>query len=410
MRVADVVVVGGGVVGLAIATAVRKRWTDARVTLLEKERDVGLHASTRNSGVLHAGFYYAADSLKARLTRQGRDRLAAFCDEHGIPVRRCGKLVVARNQDETATLEELARRGATNGVPVELVTEDDARRIEPRARTHGQALFSPTTASVEPAAVVAALAREAERTGVEVRTGVRVIGVRDPGGTGARQSPAGWTLRTTVGDVPAGYVINAAGLYADRIAHAFGFGRCYRILPFRGVYLHADGSVALSTHVYPVPDLRNPFLGVHFTVTAGGHTKIGPTAMPALWREHYGGVGRFNAREMVEVVSREALLLARNDFGFRALAAEEVPKYFRAQLVRRAAELVPGIHPGQFREWGRPGIRAQLLDTRTRRLEMDFVFHGDARSFHVLNAVSPAFTCCLSFADFALERAAALMG
>jgi (S)-2-hydroxyglutarate dehydrogenase len=409
MRAADVVVVGGGVVGLAIAAAVRRRWTDARVTLLEKEHDVGLHASTRNSGVLHAGFYYAADSLKARLTRQGRDRLAAFCDEHGIPVRRCGKLVVTRNHGELATLEELARRGAANGVPVELVSEDDARRIEPRARTHRQALFSPTTASVEPAAVVAALAREAVNARVRMRTGVRLIGVRSAGAPGAGRSPSGVTLRTSAGDLPAGFVINAAGLYADRIAHAFGFGRRYRILPFRGVYLYADDSVALATHVYPVPDLRNPFLGVHFTVTAGGRTKIGPTAMPALWREHYGGVARFSAREMAEVVALEVGLIARNDFGFRALAAEELPKYFRARLVRRAAELVPGIRPGQFREWGRPGIRAQLLDTETRRLEMDFRFEGDERSFHVLNAVSPAFTCCLSFAEFALDRAAELM-
>lgn len=396
-RSADIVVVGGGVIGLAIALEARRRYPDCGITVLEKEPSPGLHASGRNSGVLHAGFYYSAESLKAQLTRHGRDRLEAFCDEHSIPVRRCGKLVVARDETELSTLSELVRRGAANGVPLEEIDAEAAARIEPLARTHERALFSPTTASVDPRAVVHALGGAARRAGVRIRTGVRFVGrLRDGVGGG---------IRTSDGDIAAGFVINAAGVYADRMARAFGFAEHYRILPFKGVYLYATGRVSLRTHVYPVPDLRNPFLGVHFTVTSAGRTKIGPTAIPALWREHYSGLQNFSVREMVQIAGLEASLLVRNDFGFRELAARELPKYLRRNLVRRAAELVPGIRAADFTRWGEPGIRAQLVDLRKRRLEMDFVFEGDARSFHVLNAVSPAFTCCLAFAELALDRA-----
>jgi (S)-2-hydroxyglutarate dehydrogenase len=430
VEAADFVVVGGGVVGLALALEARRRHPDCSVLLLEKEPRPGLHASGRNSGVLHAGFYYAADSLKARLTRVGRERLEAFCDDRGVPVHRCGKLVVARTEAELPALDELTHRGAVNGVRLEVVDEDDARRIEPRARTVGRALWSPDTAAVDPAQVVAALAAAAAEAGVRVRTGVRVLGRADGAkrdaasagtavtagdagdagvagvaGTAAAAGGAATVLRTSAGPIAAGYVINAAGLYADRIAHDFGFGLRYRILPFKGVYLYArPDAPRLRTHVYPVPRLENPWLGVHFTVTAAGRTKIGPTAIPAFWREHYGGLSGFRAGELADILRREAGLFLRNDFGFRAIAAEELPKYFRRNLVRRASSLVPDIHAGDYREWGTPGIRAQLLDVEERRLEMDFRMEGDDRSFHVLNAVSPAFTCCLTFAELAFDE------
>jgi (S)-2-hydroxyglutarate dehydrogenase len=406
---ADYVVIGGGVVGLALALEARRRHPDCSVLLLEKEPAPGLHASSRNSGVLHAGFYYATDTLKARLTRTGRERLEAFCDERGIPVRRCGKLVVARSEAELPALDELARRGAAAGVRLDVISDDDARRMEPRVRTAGRALWSPDSASVDPRQVVAGLAAAAREAGVAVRTGVRVLPGRRPGQPGGagpppRRAGGATILATSAGEVAAGFVINAAGLYADRIAHAFGFGLNYRILPFKGVYLMAsDDAPPLRTHVYPVPDLGNPWLGVHFTVTAAGRVKIGPTAMPALWRENYAGLSGFSAGELADILRREAGLFLRNDFGFRTIAAQELPKYFRRALVRRAADLVDGVLPAHFRQWGEPGIRAQLLDIRERRLVMDFVLEGDDRSLHVLNAVSPAFTCCLAFAGMALD-------
>lgn len=391
----DFLVIGGGIVGLTIALEARRRFDGATVTLIEKEPACGLHASGRNSGVLHAGFYYSADSLKARLTREGNRAMTIYCRERKLPINGCGKLVVARNAAELAGLDELARRGMHNGVPLEMLSADDARKIEPRVKTCERALFSPTTSSVDPKAVVDSLAADFTRQGGRLLLG-----------TAYRRSTADGVL-TTQGPLAAGYVINAAGLYADRVARDYGYSRDYRILPFKGVYLYADESrPPLNTHVYPVPDLGYPFLGTHFTVTVDGHTKIGPTAMPAFWREQYGWLGRLRAGEMADILAREGAFFLRNDFGFRTLAWKELRKYSRRHLVRLAGELVSGVVPEQYRRWGEPGIRAQLVNARTRTLEMDFKVEGDGRSFHVLNAVSPAFTCALSFSKYVVDRMA----
>ncbi len=395
----DFLVIGGGIIGVTIGLELRRRFPDARVLLIEKEPACGLHASGRNSGVLHAGFYYTADSLKARFTRDGNRELTAYCRERRLPINACGKLVVARNAAEHAGLDELLRRSGANGVTLESISADDARKIEPRVKTHERALFSPTTSSVDPSAVMASLVRDLQQARVEVRTGV------------AQLSCTNGTVHTSAGPVHPGYVINAAGLYADRVALDFGFSRAYRILPFKGVYLYGDDGVEhLRTNVYPVPDLANPFLGVHFTVTVDRHVKIGPSAMPALWREQYRGLDKFRAGECVDIVRREAGLFLRNDFGFRGLALRELKKYSRRHLVALASELVSDVRPERYRQWGQPGIRAQLVNIRERKLEMDFRFEGDERSFHVLNAVSPAFTCALPFSRYAVDEIRRLIG
>jgi (S)-2-hydroxyglutarate dehydrogenase len=200
-------------------------------------------------------------------------------------------------------------------------------------------------------------------------------------------------------------VVNAAGLYADQIARQFGFSERYRIVPFKGLYLYSDEPAgALRTNVYPVPDLRNPFPGVHVTVTSEGKTKIGPTAIPALWREQYGGASGFSLAEFLEIGWRGLSLLANAGFEFRRLAMEEVKKYSRRRMVGLAGQLVEGVRLEDYSKWGKPGIRAQLLDIRNRRLEMDFVLEGDDRSMHVLNAVSPAFTCAFPFSRYVCDR------
>ena len=399
LRPADFLVVGGGIIGITLGLELKRRHPDARVTLLEKEPACGTHASGRNSGVLHAGFYYSADSLKARFTRDGNQRLSEYCAARNIPVRRCGKLVVARNAAELAGLDELQRRGRVNGVRLESVTADEARRIEPLAKTYERALFSPTTATVDPAQVMAALTDDLRAAGVTLLTGTAYRG----------RSGRGVGVVTSAGPIAAGYVVNAAGLYADRIAHDYGFARRYRILPFKGVYLQGGpGAPALHTHLYPVPDLRNPFLGVHLTVVADGHVKIGPTAIPAFWREHYDGLRNFRLAECAEILALEAALFLRDDFGFRRLALAELRKYDPRHLVTLAGELADGIRPEHFRSWGPAGIRAQLYDGERRALDMDFRFEGDDRSFHVLNAVSPAFTCALPFSAYLADEIARL--
>jgi L-2-hydroxyglutarate oxidase LhgO len=393
METCDFLIIGGGIIGLSIARELRRRQPTARIVLLEKESFCGAHSSGRNSGVLHAGFYYTPDSLKAKFTRLGNERLTAYCETKRIALNRCGKLVVAKDAADLPSLAELLRRGRANGIDLEELSAADARKIEPRVRTHERALFSPRTSTVNPLLVVEAMQADAEHEGVEIRLGA------------AYHARDGRGVRTSRGSIEAGYVVNAAGLYADRIALDYGFSTKYRILPFKGLYLYSDEPAgAFRTNIYPVPDLRNPFLGVHFTITADGKAKIGPTAIPAFWRENYVGLANFKIGEVLDVAARGFGLLANAQFDYRRLAVEEIAKHSRTKMVSLASVLAEGVHERNYRKWGRPGIRAQLLDITKRKLEMDFVLEGDRRSMHVLNAVSPAFTCSLPFADYVCDR------
>lgn len=389
MILSDFLVIGSGIIGINVATELKNLFPDTRVILIEKEKECGAHASTRNSGVLHGGFYYSSDSLKAKFTRNGNRLLTEYCDSNQIPVNKCGKLVVAKDPSEHRHLDELLKRGKANGIELENITEDEAVYIEPRVKTCGRAIFSPTTSSVDPHKVMRSMVRDAARTGVEVHREVCFI----------RKTARG--ILTSSSTYQAGYIVNTAGLYADSIAREFGFSRNYRILPFKGLYLYSDEPVgSIQTNIYPVPNLRNPFLGVHFTVTVDGKTKIGPTAIPALWRENYHGFDGFDFRELVDIFTREVCLVASSTFDFKKLALEEFNKYRRFRMVSLASSLVNGVKTKHYKRWGVPGIRAQLVDIKAQKLEMDFVVEGDNKSIHILNAVSPGFTCSIPFSKY----------
>ncbi|MBF0588426.1 MAG: L-2-hydroxyglutarate oxidase [Magnetococcales bacterium] len=389
----DYLIAGGGVVGVTTALTLKQRYPDASVILMEKESACGQHASGRNSGVLHAGFYYTADSLKARFTRIGNQRMTAYCKEKGLAINECGKLVVAKNQEELETLETLKQRGEANGIDIQEITVAEAREMEPRVRTHERALFSPTTSSVNPAQIMASLEKEAVALGVEVRTGVHCQG-RVHGGR----------VRTDDGDMTPGYFINASGLQADQIARTFGFSEKYRILPFKGLYLYEDAPQPVRMHIYPVPDLRNPFLGVHYTVTVDHKTKLGPTAIPCFWREQYGGMDGFDFNEFLGMAWRQANLVLFSNFAFKRLAIEESRKYSRRVMASMAGVIATDSRPENCRVWAKPGIRAQLVETARNALVNDFVIEGDHKSLHVLNAVSPAFTCSFPFAEHIVDE------
>ncbi len=393
MKFCDFLVVGGGIVGINVAWQLKKKHPTASVILIEKEQMYAAHASGRNSGVLHAGFYYTADSLKARFTRIGNKALTEYCERKKLPILKCGKLVVARSAADLSQLDELIRRAQVNKVQLEVLTADEAKKLEPRVKTYQKALFSPTTSSVDPLQVTLAIKKDAEADGVEFRNGEAYLGRE------------GQTIRTNVGIYKVDYFVNCAGHYADKIALDFGFSKEYRILPFKGLYLYSDDHENnFRTNIYPVPDLRNPFLGVHFTITVDGHVKIGPTAIPAFWREQYKGFERFNILELVDIVFREVGLLLTAGFDFRRLAIEEIQKYSRKRMVQLSQELAEGVRVNDFIRWGRPGIRAQLLHVKKKKLEMDFVIQGDKKSLHVLNAVSPGFTCSIPFSEYVVER------
>lgn len=399
MKHPDFLIIGGGIIGVSIARQIRARFEKARVVVLEKEKFLGAHGSGRNSGVLHAGFYYSADSLKARFTRQGNIALTRFCEEQKIRLNRCGKLVVARGPEDLPQIDELLRRANANGVPLESVSEDEARKIEPRVKTFGRALFSPTTSTANPLEVLEAMRAAAETEGIRFLLGTSFENLRDR------------SFETSEGKLAPGYLVNAAGLHADKIARHYGFSEHYRIVPFKGLYLYGNEQApGFRTNIYPVPDLRNPFLGVHFTVTVDGHAKIGPTAIPAFWREQYSGLQGFDLADCVATLLRELGLILFAGFDFRRLAVEELLKYNRRHLVKLAGELASGVDVAHYTKWGKPGIRAQLMDVRTRKLEMDFVLQGDESSYHVLNAVSPGWTCSIPFAEHVSDQIVRLIG
>ena len=390
----DFLVIGGGVIGISIARELKSRNPNSGVCILEKEHQCGLHASSRNSGVLHAGFYYTADSLKARFTKEGNQRLTKYCEVKNLALKKCGKLVVAQNESELVWLDELMTRARNNGVPLELITDEESQAIEPRAKTYQKALFSPTTASINPTELVKSLLSDAIQEGVQLKTNTQYI-----------HRVGKSSIKTSNGIFEANYIINAAGLYADKIGRDFNFSKDYRILPFKGLYLYSNEPLgALNTHIYPVPDLTNPFLGVHFTITSDDKIKIGPTAIPAFWREQYQGWSNFNMPELTEIILRQAGLFLSSNFDFKALAFRELKKYSKPLLVSLATKLAKGVDIKHYRQWGLTGIRAQLLNIRKKELEMDFVLEGDKQSMHILNAISPGLTCALPFADYVCDQ------
>ena len=387
LRESDVLIIGGGIIGLTLARELKARYPAKKILLIEKESHTGEHASGRNSGVLHAGFYYSADSLKARFCRDGNALMKQYAKARGLKLNECTKVVVAKDEGELAILHELKRRGDVNGVDVSIIDLKRLEEIEPNAKSHKEALFSPNTAVVGPAEVCASMTEELKERGVEIIASCAYLErVNDN------------TVRTSLGDIRADLVINCAGVYADRIARDFGFCKDYTIVPFKGIYLNYNGNdQPVKTCVYSVPNLKNPFLGVHFGMRVDGTIRIGPTAIPALWRENYHGWAGFSLRDMSEILGWEALLFLGNA-SFRHHAITEMPKYVRSHMAHEAAKMVKSIDESKFSSWSRPGIRAQLVNKKTKDLVQDFIVEGDKRSIHVLNAVSPAFTSSLAFA------------
>ncbi len=389
----DMIIIGSGIIGLTLALII-KRWNPKKtILILDKERDVAYHASGRNSGVLHAGFYYSADSLKAKFTVIGNRLMKDYCRLKDIPMNECGKLVVAQNEEELKQLYELEKRGQRNGAKVSLIEENQALGLEPNIKTYKKALYSPNTATIDSIKVCQAIKEDLLNFDVNILFETKYLSHQDN------------IIKTNKGDFIANKIINCAGLYADRIAQDFGFGKNYTMIPFKGLYLkYKKNKTDINMNIYPVPNLKNPFLGVHFTKTVYGDIKIGPTAIPAFWRENYQNLSRFDFSEFLEILYYEMNLLVKNSFQFRDLAFAEMRKYNKAYFINLALRLVRNIDPQGFSEFTNPGIRAQLLDKKTLRLVQDFVVEGDKNSVHILNAVSPAFTCAFSFSEFVLKN------
>lgn len=397
MKTTDFLVIGAGVVGLAIARELKTRYPDQSVLVLEKEVSPAKHSSGRNSGVLHSGIYYSPDSLKAKVCVRGSIEMAEFCRENGLTCHGIGKVLVPVRAEDGPQLDLLAERAQANGVRAEYLDQQQLAELEPETRSAtGKALFVPATAVVNPKAVMAALVEDLERKGVEVRCGAELISV-DPIGKRAQLSSA---------CIPYGHAFNAAGLHADRIAHLFNMGRRYTLLPFKGLYWRLDPGAGFQIRhlIYPVPDLRVPFLGVHTTTNADGKIYIGPTAVPAFGRENYRGIQGVSGDELVRIGSLLGRQFYHGHDGFRQLAWQEGRRYFKPWFAQAAQALLPRLKAEHLQPSDKVGIRAQMLDRKTSRLVTDFVIERGQGSTHVLNAISPAFTSAFPFARLVLDQ------
>jgi L-2-hydroxyglutarate oxidase len=388
-----VVVVGGGIVGLATARALARRGDE--VTVLEKEAVLATHQTGRNSGVIHSGIYYPPGSLKATMAVRGAASMTAFARRRGIPVATTGKLVVATTPDEVGGLHRLAHRAEANGVPARLVSRDEARAYEPYASCV-QALRVETTGIVDYAQVCDAFAADVVASGGRVVLDTALVGVA----AGARGR---LRVRTRPGaPLEADALVVCAGLHADAVAQACGIVPEARIVPFRGEYFHlaAHREHLVRGLVYPVPDPRFPFLGVHLTRTVHGGVHVGPNAVLALRREGYSWRD-VDLRELGEAASWPGLwrLAARNAVPG---AAEVWRSLSRTAFARSVARLVPGVTARDLLP-APAGVRAQAV-RRDGSLVDDFLVQTAPRQVHVLNAPSPAATASLEIADHLVSQ------
>ena len=391
----DVIVVGAGIIGLATARELGRRHPRLSISVLEREDAVGTHQTGHNSGVVHAGIYYAPGSLKAELCVAGARELYELCEERGIAHERCGKLIVATGRDELPGLDELERRGRANGVPgLRRLDAGALREIEPHAAGVA-ALHSPATGIVDFPAVARALADDVREGGGHVVTGCEVTGMRETSG--------GVVVTHAHGETQARGAVFCAGAWADRLAVAAGAPPDPRIVPFRGAYLRLrDARRSLVRGlIYPVPDPRLPFLGVHLTRHVDGNVLVGPTALLSPARDAYR-LRDASARDVADALRWPGTWRMARRF-WRTGVAELGYAASRRSLVRAAARYVPELEPGDVVA-GPAGVRAQAL-ARGGELVDDFVFSRTGRALHVRNAPSPAATSALAIARVVGDRA-----
>jgi len=385
-------IVGGGITGLTIARELLKKGVDD-IVIVEKENSLGAHASGRNSGVLHAGIYYSPGTYKAKFCVTGNQLMKEYCWEKELTLQETGKVIVT-DDSRLDSLLELKRRADQSGAKSVIIDRKELLELEPYSVPSEKALYSPNTAVFNPNQILASIKDELACSGkVNFVFGTSFLGL-----SGSNKA------LTNQGSITFNKFINAAGSFADKVAHSFGLGSQYKVLPFKGTYkkLVSNRNYLVRGNIYPVPDLRNPFLGVHFTRGYDGNVYIGPTAIPALGREEYGFFNDISL-ETLSILGRDALLFFTNE-GFRAAAMSETKKYFTKYMLYEAKKLVPELKIEDIEDSPKVGIRPQLVDWRSKKLVMDFIILKDGDSLHILNAISPAFTCSMAFAEHIVDE------
>ena len=397
----DVAIVGGGCVGCSVAYHLTEA-SSLDVCIVEKEHHLAEHQSGRNSGVLHPGFNYPPGSLKARFATEGTRRMKEYCRDNEIPLKEVGVLVVATDRAERRRLSAIQKQATENGVETSILEDREAiREYEPHA-TGRAALHCPAAASVDSQKYVYSLAGDAENRGVDFYTGYEVKRIERRGD--------GHRLETSNGRLAASYVVNTAGLYADRLAHQLGVGDGYEIVPFRGEYyeLVPEKRHLVRSMIYPTPDPDLPFLGVHYTRRTDDKVIIGPNAVLAFGREAYENT-QFDVGELASTLGYEGFWKLFGSRKMLRIGLGELNKSFRkAVFVRAAQSLVPAVEAEDFQK-SYAGIRAQIVSADGTLVRDPLVEHGQ-RSTHVLNAVSPGLTSSLPFGDHLADAVLERMG
>ncbi|MDQ6632685.1 MAG: L-2-hydroxyglutarate oxidase [Verrucomicrobiota bacterium] len=380
-----IIVIGGGIVGLAAAFKVGRRFPTAQITVLEKEAKVARHQTGNNSGVLHCGLYYKPGSLKARLAVAGLREMVAFCEENNIPHEICGKLVVAIDENEMPRLRALHERGMQNGLRgLKFLDRTEMLKIEPHCGGIA-ALQVPQEGIVNYRNVCRTLVKKIQEQNGKVVTGAKVTGLRNK---------KNWLVQTSAGEFEADFIVNCAGLHCDRVSQLAGEKRAVRIIPFRGEYykLKTDRQFLVRHLIYPVPDPQFPFLGVHFTRLIEGGIEAGPNAVLAFSREGYRKMD-INLRDLFDALSYTGLwrFLAQH----KRMSWEELKRSFSKQnFCASLQRLVPEIREQDLKT-GSAGVRAQAM-TPMGELVQDFCLVQRPNALHVLNAPSPAATASLA--------------
>ncbi len=395
-RSADLLIIGGGIVGLATALNAVTRFPELHVVVVEKESQVAAHQTGHNSGVIHSGIYYRTGSLKAKNCVAGAASMKTFCREHSVVFEECGKLVVATSAEELPRLEQLHQRGIANGVEgLRMLNREEFREIEPHC-DGVQALQVPSTGIVDYVAVAQQYAELIERAGGEIVCKAKVIGFRRDGLDNVVES--------TAGVFRAAYVINCAGLYSDQIARLAGAELDLQIIPFRGEYyeIRPERRYLVKNLIYPVPDPRFPFLGVHFTRRVNGSVEAGPNALLALRREGYSGTGP-DLREAADIVSYDGFWKMARKY-WRMGAAEQYRSLVKSAFTTALRKMIPELTEDDLAPGG-SGVRAQAVDRQGNLLD-DFHFVHAPGMIHVCNVPSPAATASLEIGREVVDRMA----
>jgi len=392
----DYVIIGAGIIGISLGIELLTQKPTKRILIIDKESRPGVHASGRNSGVLHAGFYYSPDSLKAKFCKQGNLELKKFCKTNNLEVKETGKVVVCQDKNDVTRLMNLFERGIANGVEIELLESKELSRIEPAAQTVDKFIWSPTTAVGNPKEIIKKLAEKFTDMGGLFRFNSRVKLI-DKSNEVLIEGD-GYILSATS-------IINSAGAYASELAKQIGVGHEYVCLPFLGAYRKSEFVAGNPKRlVYPVPNPINPFLGVHTTNTLSDEIKIGPTAFPVIGKEQYKFLDGFNAKELRDFYLATKTLLKSDSVNILGLAKSEGIKLFKRPLIKKAKRLTNALDLNQKWKNYPAGIRAQIVNLDTKVIEMDYIVRSDKNVVHILNAVSPGWTSSIPFSRWIVEN------